>query len=1796
MAIYNDVLTKIAAGQGITFSLNSTTGAIVISSAAGPSPSTSSAIAVYADNAGNLANSSVLVDSSSNVSGVGTLTCNGLTLGSSGSGPSSNYKTVFAGITFSAQSGLSIFINYVFPSLGSPGDILAINSISGNTASLNWVSFSSGGVISVQGTPGFITASSGPAPVINIDPNYAGQTSINTLGTIVGTAEWNATPIQVAYGGTGTTSLTTNTLLVGNGTNAIQTLATGTVGQVLKSGGNSSLPVWGSLAESDISGLTSDLSACEKFINKGALNGYCGLDDNSLISLSNLPSIPEAYIANLPTDLAKCEKTANKNIANGYCPLDNNSFVPIANIPALPESQITNLITNLAACEKTANKGIANGYCQLDGNSLVPVANIPALTESQITNLTSDLAKCEKLSNKGTASGYCGLDTNSLVPIVNIPSLPESTITNLTLDLAKCEKIASKGIASGYCPLDVNSFVPLTNLASSVLSNAKITSPQNNQVLQYSSSLGEWVNTSLILDTTLASLSDVSIITPSNNQFFIYNSATNEWNNAQGDHAALLNIGINTHAQIDSFISSKGQASGLASLDNTGKLSTLQTPINIITTINGLTTTNNALIINLENLNDVSVSTLSVGQILTYANPSWIAVSPSISILSDFHVTSPVANQGLIFNNTQGKWINQQIDHTTLNNVGTNTHPQIDTFINSEGRPNGLATLNNSGELVSAQLPTNVITSINTLTTSNNSLTLNIENLNDVLVSTPTVGQVLEFNGTKWINSTITMTTALAALTDCSISSPTNNQILQYNSSTSTWSNVSLNLVTALASLSDCTISSPVANQLLQYNGSKWVNATISSSTSLSSLTDCSVSGVANDQLLVYTTAGSLNKWVPYTLSGAIFNDATNTITVSGTTALAGLTTDVTIGTGASAPTANQTLVFVGGSTNKWENQQLSHGALSNIGVNTHAQLDTFVASTGNSNGLATLDSSSKLTSSQIPISVVTTINGLTTTNNTLVLNLANMADCSGISGATNDQLLVYTTSSSLNGWTPYTLNGAVFNDTTKTITVSAVTALSALTDCSTSGVINDQLLVYTTASSLNKWTPYTLSGAIFNDTTKTITVSATGGVTSVSGTTGQITVTNGTTTPVISISSTYAGQNTISTLGLITTGTWNGSIISGAYGGTGVNNGTNTITLGGNISTAGAITLSGAYGTTITVTGTTSITLPTSGTLATTSQIPSFPVTVANGGTGATSLTAYGLITGGTTTTGAVQTIANSSTAKQLLTTGTSSTLPSWVSASLSGGYISDVVVSSISSGDVLRYNSTTGQWGNSNTLTVDENTLTGISNTIAQVGVVVKTSTGIVQNGNITTSYVDGTDATTATITLPAGAVQLSSLTYHTNSSTLSIGSGTNIVNTANGFELSTSNITDYCRVNAKLSNSYVMTGFVYSLDSSYGVNIQNVQVTIYGSNNVSYYNDTSSSTTGLTQIYTGLLSVSSIYPSSVTINISNSYVFQYLHIFFQNTVNGTAAAIDMFQNHGFYQFKCSQVIINGVEGIDFSVSANAANGAPVITYLDSLPATIKYNENTLLLSEAYRRLYPVVRDTNTLNLGSGAWTIANSNGMLQYNSNIMTLDSYGNLSVAGTCSSNKVVKRATIPTSSPYTITKNANNYVMMKFILVNTLSTAYTITLPTTPNQNTKIIVADLSSNAATKNITVSPSGSDTVTNGTINTNGGMTSYVYSGTQWTGTAITTLTIDTSDSIVLCDTSSGAYTLYLPSSPPTGMQVTFKDTGNAATNNVTINGNENNIDGTTTSVINTNYGKVTMVFDTNQWFVTG
>lgn len=117
------------------------------------------------------------------------------------------------------------------------------------------------------------------------------------------------------------------------------------------------------------------------------------------------------------------------------------------------------------------------------------------------------------------------------------------------------------------------------------------------------------------------------------------------------------------------------------------------------------------------------------------------------------------------------------------------------------------------------------------------------------------------------------------------------------------------------------------------------------------------------------------------------------------------------------------------------------------------------------------------------------------------------------------------------------------------------------------------------------------------------------------------------------------AGNATFNT---ITAGLWNGTIISGTYGGTGVNNGTKTITLGGNLVT------SGAFNTTLTVGAATNVTLPTSGTLATTANLSQFAST--------TSAQLKGVISDETGSDGSSLVFATSPTLNTITVNGTNS------------------------------------------------------------------------------------------------------------------------------------------------------------------------------------------------------------------------------------------------------------------------------------------------------------------------------------------------------------------------------------------------------------------------------------------------------------------------------------------------------------------------------------------------------------
>jgi len=225
----------------------------------------------------------------------------------------------------------------------------------------------------------------------------------------------------------------------------------------------------------------------------------------------------------------------------------------------------------------------------------------------------------------------------------------------------------------------------------------------------------------------------------------------------------------------------------------------------------------------------------------------------------------------------------------------------------------------------------------------------------------------------------------------------------------------------------------------------------------------------------------------------------------------------------------------------------------------------------------------------------------------------------------------------------------------------------------------NAQVLSYD--SGLGYWTAVTGGGGGGSGTVTSVAALTLG----TTGTDLSSTVANGTTTPVITLqvptaSATNRGAlasadwstfnnkqaalvsatniKTVSGVSLLGAGDL--GIITGTYGGTGVNNGSSTITLAGNLVTSGANSL------TLTTTGATTVTLPTSGTLvndavATLSSLTSIGTLGALAVTGTTTQTGALNLAGASSP---VQVGGSAGTSGQVLTSAGAGATPTWSTA----------------------------------------------------------------------------------------------------------------------------------------------------------------------------------------------------------------------------------------------------------------------------------------------------------------------------------------------------------------------------------------------------------------------------------------------------------------------------------------------------------------------------------------------------
>jgi len=393
-------------------------------------------------------------------------------------------------------------------------------------------------------------------------------------------------------------------------------------------------------------------------------------------------------------------------------------------------------------------------------------------------------------------------------------------------------------------------------------------------------------------------------------------------------HQNLSGAGTNTHAQIDSHIAD-------------GTIHFTQAAISI-----------------------------TESQISDLGSYSLTGHTHSIKDLSDVLTTmTPVDGQVLTFDTTNG-WQAETsatgiTDHTLLSNIGTNTHAQIDTHLadgtihftqasisitesqisdlgtyiptSEKAAINGVATLGGDGKIPSGQLPAIAITDVYVVAniTARDALTVqtgDVAKVNDIGGG---VTQTYIWDGLVWIDIqetsdviSVNGQTGVVTLTTTNVAEGTN----LYYTDGKVDARIALQTLTGHA---DVTITTPADNEVLAYNSgtTQWINQTpaeagLATATDLSNHT--SDGTIHFTQAAISITESQISDFGTYSLS-------THTHSIKD---LSDVLTTMT-------PIDGQVLTF--DTTNGWQAETspagvTDHTLLSNIGTNTHVQIDTHIA------------------------------------------------------------------------------------------------------------------------------------------------------------------------------------------------------------------------------------------------------------------------------------------------------------------------------------------------------------------------------------------------------------------------------------------------------------------------------------------------------------------------------------------------------------------------------------------------------------------------------------------------------------------------------------------------------------------------------------------------------------------------------------------------------------------------------------------------------------------------------------
>ena len=147
----------------------------------------------------------------------------------------------------------------------------------------------------------------------------------------------------------------------------------------------------------------------------------------------------------------------------------------------------------------------------------------------------------------------------------------------------------------------------------------------------------------------------------------------------------------------------------------------------------------------------------------------------------------------------------------------------------------------------------------------NNEIALSLDDVGDVNAPSPSFLELLQWNGSEWVNATVTTNTPeLAALTDTDTSGASNGDLLKYDGAL--WSTGSYELEMELGDVGNVDTTGAAVKETLTWNGTSWVPVDIVGDIALDDLDDVDTTGKASNQLLYWNE--SAGQWNAQALGG----------------------------------------------------------------------------------------------------------------------------------------------------------------------------------------------------------------------------------------------------------------------------------------------------------------------------------------------------------------------------------------------------------------------------------------------------------------------------------------------------------------------------------------------------------------------------------------------------------------------------------------------------------------------------------------------------------------------------------------------------------------------------------------------------------------------------------------------------------------------------------------------------------------------------------------------------------------